>query len=76
MPPAFSFWCRPLCLLAALTALSSPQLRAQTGATAAPAQLQLSADGSEVLDQRATRRLLLGQGWELEEFAQAVRMGA
>lgn len=28
----------------------------------------------ELLDQRATRRLLLGQGWELEEFAQAVRM--
>ena len=30
-------------------------------------------DGA-VLDQRATRRLLLGTGWELEAFAQAVQM--
>ena len=28
-----------------------------------------------VLDQLSTRRLLLGAGWELEAFAQAVRMG-
>ncbi|MEG3061414.1 MAG: DUF1566 domain-containing protein [Comamonas sp.] len=66
MPPALSFWCRPLCLLAALTALSSPQLRAQTGATAAPAQLQLSDDGSEVRDLRARLawpRCLQGMEW-------------
>lgn len=64
---------RPLCLLTALTALTglaSPQVRAQTGAaaaadTAAPA-LQLSADGSEVLDLRARLawpRCLHGMEW-------------
>lgn len=63
MLPAISFWIRPFCLLAVLV---SPQLRAQTDADAGAAQLQLSADGSEVQDLRARlawSRCLQGMEW-------------
>ncbi|WP_159916212.1 DUF1566 domain-containing protein [Pantoea sp. 18069] len=65
MPTALRFCFRPLCLLAA-TLLASPQLLARTSADAAPAQLQLSADGSEVHDLRARLawpRCLQGMEW-------------
>lgn len=66
MPPATPLCSRPLYLLAALTVLASAQLRAQTRADAAPPPLQLSADGSEVLDLRARLawpRCLQGMEW-------------